>query len=94
MDFFRFEARPAIFSSAVLPHEVAGLGAALNVIQEEDWRRERLRHNSDSLRRRLAVLGFDVPLEGSKQMIFSARWFARRRPRATAPWYACRSIQD
>ncbi len=66
MDFFRFEARPAIFSSAVLPHEVAGLGAALNVIQEEDWRRERLRHNSDSLRRRLALLGFDVPLEGSQ----------------------------
>jgi CAI-1 autoinducer synthase len=66
MDFFRYESRPAIFSSAVLPHEVGGLGAALNVIQEEDWRRERLRHNSASLRRKLVDLGYDVPLEGSQ----------------------------
>ena len=66
MDFFRFESRPAIFSSAVLPHEVAGLGAALNVIQEEDWRRERLRHNTSLLRIRLADLGFDVAVSGSQ----------------------------
>lgn len=65
MDFFRYESRPAIFSSTVLPHEVAGLGAALNVIQEEDWRRERLRHNRASLRRRLVDIGFGLSSEGS-----------------------------
>lgn len=64
MDFFHYESRPAIFSSTVLPHEVAGLGAALNIIQEEDWRRERLRHNSAELRHRLVALGFAVPVEG------------------------------
>lgn len=66
MDFFRYESRPAIFSSAVLQHDVASLGAALNVIQEEAWRRKRLRSNSVSLRRQLAELGFDVPLDGSQ----------------------------
>ncbi|MBT4490309.1 MAG: quorum-sensing autoinducer synthase [Rhodospirillaceae bacterium] len=65
LDFFRFESRPAIFSSAVLPHEVAGLGAALNVIQEEDWRRERLRRNTSALRGRLIELGFGIPANGS-----------------------------
>lgn len=66
MDFFRYEARPAIFSSAVLLYEVAGLAAALNVIQEEDWRRERLRSITRSLRGQLAEAGFDVSPDGSQ----------------------------
>ncbi len=66
MDFFRYEARPAIFSSAVLQYEIAGLGAALNVIQEEDWRRERLRGNIRSLRTQLAGSDFDVSPDGSQ----------------------------
>jgi CAI-1 autoinducer synthase len=66
MDFFRYEARPAIFSSAVLLYEVAGLGAALNVIQEEDWRRERLRSNTRLLRGLLAEAEFGVSPDGSQ----------------------------
>ncbi len=66
VDFFRYESRPAIFSSAVLQYEIAGLAAALNVIQEEDWRRERLRGNTLSLRAELAKSNFDVLSDDSQ----------------------------
>ena len=60
MEYFPYEARPAIFSSAVLPHEVAGLSATLQVVQEEDWRRQQLWYNAHYLRRRLSDLGYAV----------------------------------
>jgi len=60
MEYFPYEARPAIFSSAVLPHEVAGLTATLQVVQEEDWRRQQLWYNAHYLRRRLSDLGYAV----------------------------------
>ncbi len=60
MAYFPYEARPAIFSSAVLQHEVAGLAAALKVIQEEDWRRQQLWYNTRYLRQSLQRLGFAV----------------------------------
>ena len=60
MAYFPYEARPAIFSSAVLQHEVAGLAAALKVIQEEDWRRQQLWYNTRYLRQNLQRLGFAV----------------------------------
>jgi CAI-1 autoinducer synthase len=60
MSYFPYEARPAIFSSAVLLHEVAGLVATLKVIQEEDWRRQQLWFNTRYLRRGLKRAGFAV----------------------------------
>lgn len=60
MSYFPYEARPAIFSSAVLLHEVAGLVATLKVIQEEDWRRQQLWYNTRYLRRGLLQRGFAV----------------------------------
>lgn len=60
MKYFPYEARPAIFSSAVLPHEVAGLAATLKVIQDEDWRREQLWANTRYLRQGLLKAGFAV----------------------------------
>lgn len=60
MSYFPYEARPAIFSSAVLLHEVAGLVATLKVIQEEDWRRQQLWYNTRYLRRGLVRRGFAV----------------------------------
>jgi CAI-1 autoinducer synthase len=60
MTYFPYEARPAIFSSAVLQHEVAGLAAALKVIQEEDWRRQQLWYNTRYLRQSLRQLGYAV----------------------------------
>jgi CAI-1 autoinducer synthase len=60
MTYFPYEARPAIFSSAVLRNEVAGLAATLDVIKEEDWRRHKLWQNTSYLRRGLMSLGFAV----------------------------------
>ena len=72
MDYFRYESRPAIFSSAVLPHEIAGLAATLEVIQEEVWRRERLRKNTDYLRAHLNHMGYPVHTEGSQVIALEA----------------------
>lgn len=72
MDYFRYEARPAIFSSAVLPHEIAGLASTLEVIQDEVWRRERLRKNTDYLRAHLHHLGYPVDTEGSQVIALEA----------------------
>lgn len=66
MNYFPYDSRPAIFSSAVLQHEVAGLAATLKVIQQEDWRRERLWYNTRYLRRGLQSLGFAVDQSNSQ----------------------------
>jgi CAI-1 autoinducer synthase len=66
MSYFPYEARPAIFSSAVLLHEVAGLVATLKVIQEEDWRRQQLWYNTRYLRRGLTARGFAVDQSNSQ----------------------------
>lgn len=60
MQYFPYEARPAIFSSAVLQHEVSGLAATLKVIQEEDWRRQQLWYNTRYLREGLTKIGYAV----------------------------------
>lgn len=59
-DYFRFEANPAIFSSTLLPHEIAGLDATLDVIQTEGWRRSRLHANASYLRAALDDLGYNL----------------------------------
>ena len=56
-EYFKFESLPAIFSSTLLPHEVAGLAATLEVIRTEGWRREKLRANSVYLRDALEERG-------------------------------------
>ena len=60
MTYFPYEAKPAIFSSAVLLHEVAGLSATLRVVKNEDWRRRQLWHNTAYLRQGLKRLGYAV----------------------------------
>ena len=68
-EYFKFESLPAIFSSTLLPHEVAGLAATLEVIESEGWRRDSLRANSDYLRAGLDKLGYN--LNGSRSQIVS-----------------------
>lgn len=60
MEFFRYEAFPMIFSTTVLPHEVAGYNTALTIIQTEHWRRERLHANHRTLRDALDQMGYNV----------------------------------
>lgn len=69
VDYFKCNARPAVFSSTLLPHEIAGLGAALEVVRSEGWRRERLHTNAAMLRAALTGLGYN--LEGSESQIIA-----------------------
>jgi CAI-1 autoinducer synthase len=56
----RHSAGPAIFSSACLPHDWAGIQAALELIAEGDHLRRRLHENATYLRTRLSALGYPI----------------------------------
>ncbi|NEX13572.1 MAG: hypothetical protein C1941_02530 [Prosthecochloris sp.] len=58
--YYPYLAYPAIFSSALLPHEIAGLQATLKVIMEADDRRAALHGHSKFLREGLDVLGYAI----------------------------------
>lgn len=68
-EYFKCTSSPAIFSSTLLPHEVAGLEATLDVVGSEGWRRQRLHANAAHLRERLAELGYN--LNDSRSQIVS-----------------------
>jgi CAI-1 autoinducer synthase len=69
LKYFRYESRPAIFSSGLLSHEVAGFMATLQVIREENQRRIKLMWNANYLRGRLDELGYNV--EDSQSQIIA-----------------------
>ncbi|TDR38687.1 CAI-1 autoinducer synthase [Tahibacter aquaticus] len=66
--YFAFESMPAIFSSTLLPPELAGIDASHRVIQREGWRRARLQHVTRRVREALLELGYPVR-EGTEQII-------------------------
>jgi len=59
---------PNIFSSSLLPHEIAGLAATLEVIKNCDGQRERLRANTQRLRSSFTELGYPIH-QGTEQII-------------------------
>ena len=59
---------PNIFSFSLLPHEVAGLAATLEVIRESEDARVRLHASTKRLRERLSDLGYPIH-QGSQQII-------------------------
>ncbi len=61
-------AYPNIFSSSLLPHDVAGLAATLEVIRASDDARRRLHANTARLRASLTDLGYPIH-QGSEQII-------------------------
>jgi 7-keto-8-aminopelargonate synthetase and related enzymes len=67
-DYFGCEALPAIFSSSLLPSELAGLSASHRVIQTEGWRRQRLREVTRYVRRELTAMGYPIG-DGTEQII-------------------------
>ncbi|MFA1550903.1 aminotransferase class I/II-fold pyridoxal phosphate-dependent enzyme [Actinomadura chokoriensis] len=67
-DYFTHTALPAAFGSTLLPHEVAGLAAALKIVRREGWRRSRLRDVTARLRDGLAGLGYRL-VESDTQII-------------------------
>jgi CAI-1 autoinducer synthase len=66
-EYFRYESLPAIFSTSVMQHEVAGFSAVLDIFEGEQWRRTRLHANHAYLRNGLDALGYNV--ESSKAQI-------------------------
>jgi CAI-1 autoinducer synthase len=65
LEYFRFQSRPAIFSSAVLPYEIAGFVAALDAVRTDDWRRLALRRNAEHVGRGLQSAGIEIAAHGS-----------------------------
>jgi CAI-1 autoinducer synthase len=59
---------PSIFSSCLLPHEVAGLRATLEVVKRSDDARRKLFANTRRLRASLSDLGYPIH-QGSEQII-------------------------
>ena len=59
---------PNIFSSSLLPHEVAGLAATLGVIRRSDDARTRLHANTARLRASLSDAGYPIH-QGTEQII-------------------------
>jgi len=57
---FPYVAHPSIFSSTLLPYEISGLVATLEVIIGSDDRREKLHRNAAYLRKGLNDLGYSV----------------------------------
>lgn len=68
-EFVRFEAYPAIFSTSVLPHEVAGYNAVLDIFETDGWRRDRLHQHHAELRAGIDALGYNM--EASQTQIIS-----------------------
>jgi CAI-1 autoinducer synthase len=59
---------PSIFSSCLLPHEVAGLQATLEVIRRADAARAKLERNTRRVRDALSDLGYPIH-HGTEQII-------------------------
>jgi CAI-1 autoinducer synthase len=62
------ESFPNIFSSCLLPHEIAGLAATLKVIQGQDDARARLHAHTARLRASLSDMGYPIH-QGTEQII-------------------------
>jgi CAI-1 autoinducer synthase len=67
-DFFAVEARPAIFSSGLLRHELAWFEAAADFIGAAEARRESLHAITRSVRAGIAALGYNIS-DGTEQII-------------------------
>jgi CAI-1 autoinducer synthase len=66
--YFEVQSWPAIFSSSLLAHDIAGIEAAHRLIQREDWRRVRLREITQYIRMGLEQLRFNIS-NGTEQII-------------------------
>jgi 8-amino-7-oxononanoate synthase len=60
INYLRHHSRPFIFTAALPPANTAGVLAALEVIQSEPERRERVWHNARRLQEGLRQTGFDI----------------------------------
>ncbi|MFN7572418.1 MAG: alpha-hydroxyketone-type quorum-sensing autoinducer synthase [Betaproteobacteria bacterium] len=66
-DYVLTQSFPSIFSSCLLPHEIAGFSATLQVIRAGEALRQRLWRYVHRLRSELRSIGY--PIEGSEQIL-------------------------
>ncbi|MEJ6021904.1 alpha-hydroxyketone-type quorum-sensing autoinducer synthase [Ramlibacter sp. PS4R-6] len=66
--YIQISAYPNIFSSSLLPHEIAGLAATLDVVRAADAERGRLHAHTRRVREALADAGYPIA-HGSEQII-------------------------
>jgi len=59
-EYLRYQSLPAIFSSGLLPHEIAGLSATVRVIGRERFRRDKVLRNASTLRAKLRAQGYAI----------------------------------
>lgn len=71
-EFVKYNAFPAIFSSSLLPHDIAGLSSALDLIKSADDRRARLHTNTNYLRYHLGALGYNVEISKAQIIALEA----------------------
>ncbi|RZT39133.1 alpha-hydroxyketone-type quorum-sensing autoinducer synthase [Cupriavidus agavae] len=67
-EFFAVEARPAIFSSGLLRHEIAWFDAATDFIAAADDRRQQLHAITRTTRDAISALGYNIS-DGTEQII-------------------------
>ncbi len=60
IELIRYSSLPSIFSSALLPHDLAGFSSSMHIIAKEEWRRKQLHDNANYLRSTLLDQGFDL----------------------------------
>lgn len=60
LEYVRFVSRPTVFSSAVLPYEIAGFLAAFDAVRADEWRRQALLRNSAYLKAGLRDAGIEI----------------------------------
>jgi glycine C-acetyltransferase len=65
VEYLRFYANPYGFSCALPPATVAGLCAALDIMKEEKWRRDRLWENATYFKNQLAAMGVNTGTSNS-----------------------------
>ncbi|WP_434309534.1 glycine C-acetyltransferase [Hominifimenecus sp. rT4P-3] len=60
VDLLRQKSRPYLFSNTLAPSIAASSVKALEMAEQEDWRRERLRENTEYFRKEIQKIGFDI----------------------------------
>lgn len=71
-EFIKYHSFPAIFSSALLPPDIAALDQTLSLIKQADEQRRRLFENTDYLRQNLDLLGYNVSISQAQIIALEA----------------------
>jgi CAI-1 autoinducer synthase len=67
-DYLMCHSHPSIFSSCLLPHDVAGLAATFEIIRRSDGARRQLHANTKRVRAAFEELGYPIQ-QGTEQII-------------------------